>query len=96
MTEPNQPKRARTDWSAAPVVLIERPTCPNCGSEDLESIRGKRVDATLIESRRRCRQCELAFLVFSEPTTLPGSGKRWEAGDNFSPMAIDQTSEGEP
>lgn len=60
-------RRARIDWTAAPMVFIKLPSCPNCRSLKYDS---KRSVGNGDASRTKpviCRECGEPFLIISEP-----------------------------
>lgn len=66
-------KSKRTNWSAAPTIIVVEPVCPYCG--EVKRNRS-RTDDNGDGSRTQffhCRDCGKPFMIAIEPQT-PGSG----------------------
>ena len=56
-------RKRRTPNMRRPIVHIERPKCPVCGSVDIETRRSQRNEDGTVSRDALCRTCETTFLI---------------------------------
>lgn len=60
-TAEQQPRRPRN--REKPLVFIERPKCPTCGSAELKTRRTTRNEDASVSRDTVCQECDQHFIV---------------------------------
>jgi len=63
----------RRNWQTCPIVEIERPCCPYCGSEDFNRRTTKQNGDDSTSTPTVCRVCGRHFIVTRQPLNLSES-----------------------
>lgn len=64
--EAHQPKNIRIDWSAVPMVFVERPRCPACGAYSHRRDRTVKNGDESLTRHVRCNACRSAYKIIVE------------------------------
>lgn len=67
---------SRTDWSTAPTIFVEKPTCPHCGSAAYDRVRTVAGGDGSTTKRVRCRACRQPYKICVE-LPEPGDSTVW-------------------
>lgn len=65
-TVPHNEQSRRPRNLDKPLVFIERPRCPTCGSADLQTRRTTQNGDASLSRDTLCRECKLHFVVVVE------------------------------
>lgn len=65
----------KPSWSDAPLVFVQKPTCPLCGSVDYQRIRTEDNGDGSTTKKVKCRSCDARFKIVYE--LLPETGNAW-------------------